>query len=366
MMKIKIGNRLVGDDEPCFIIAEAGVNHNGEIDIAKKLVDAAKSSGSDAVKFQTFKSEKIVTPYVKQAKYQVENIGKKESQYEMLRRLELNYDDFRELKDYCVKKGITFLSAPHSCKEDVDLVAELCPAIKVPSGDLTNLPILKYMAGKQMPIILSTGMSTMEEVKDAVNLILSTNKQLILLHCTTNYPTTLNEVNLKAMNSMKKFGLPVGYSDHTIGINISAAAVALGACVIEKHFTLDKNMEGPDHKASLEPHELKQMISDIRDVEQKLKKGIIEEDIVKELGVYDALGDGIKKPTKSELETMKVARKSIVAACDIESGTVITEDMLAIKRPGTGLSPKYYWDLIGKRVKTDIKQDELIIWNKIE
>lgn len=360
-MRITLGNRIIGEGQPCFIIAEAGVNHNGDMKLAKKLVDEAVMAGVDAVKFQTFKAEKLVTPDAEQAKYQTANIGKKESQYEMLKRMELSYDDFRELKRYCDKKGIVFLSTPHSCKEDVDLIAELCPAIKVGSGDLTNLPILKYMAEKKLPILLSTGMSTLEEVGEAVNTILPINKQLILLHATTNYPTPASEVNLKAMLAMaKEFGLPVGYSDHTMGIGVSLAAIAMGACVIEKHFTLDRTMEGPDHKASLEPKELRQLVSEVRKIEQRLEKGETSDKIVKELGLIGALGDGVKRPMPSELETIKVARKSIFAASDIRKGTEITESMIAIKRPGTGLAPKHYWSIIGKTAKRNVLKGELI------
>lgn len=358
---IKIDNQFIGEGTPCFIIADAGVNHNGSLKLAKKLIDAAEETGADAVKFQTFESEKIAILDAEQAKYQTDNTGKKESQYEMLKRLELSYNDFCELKKYCDKKEIIFLSTPHSCQEDVDLVAKLCPVIKVASGDLTNLPILKYIAEKKLPIILSTGMGTLEEVKEAVNLILPINKELILLHCITNYPTPLNEANLKAMETMKKeFNLLVGYSDHTIGIKIPVAAVVLGACVVEKHLTLDKNMAGPDHKASLEPQELKEMVREIRKVEQKLKDGEKKEAIIKEFKIKEALGGGIKKPMPSEYEIMKVTRKSIVAANDIEKGAIVTEDMLAIKRPGTGLEPKYYWQILGKKFKRDIKKDELI------
>lgn len=364
-MEVKIAENLISENR-CFIIAEAGVNHNGDLALAKKLVDAAKAAGVDAVKFQTFKSEEIVTPEAEQAKYQTENTGKKESQYEMLKRLELSYDDFRELKEYCDKVGIMFLSTPHSCKDDVDLVAELCPAIKVGSGDLTNLPILKYIAEKQLPIILSTGMANMEEVREAVETILSINNQLVLLHCTTNYPTALNEVNLRAMETIEKeFNLPTGYSDHTEGINVSLAAVALGACMIEKHFTLDRNMEGPDHKASLEPNELKQLVDGVRNIEYRVANGENREKIVEELNVTEALGDGMRKPNPSETEVAKIARKSVVAAVDIKAGEIIGENMLKIKRPGTGILPKFLNEITGKKAKENILKDELIAWEKI-
>ncbi|OGZ22930.1 MAG: N-acetylneuraminate synthase [Candidatus Nealsonbacteria bacterium RIFCSPLOWO2_01_FULL_41_9] len=346
-MKIKIGGKLIGAGNPCFIIAEAGVNHNGKLSLAKKLIDKAKEAGVDAVKFQTFKAENIVTKEAKQAKYQTKNIGKKESQFAMLKRLELSYADFRNLKKYCARKKIIFLSTPHSSKEDVDIVAELCPVIKIASGDLTNLPFLKYIAKKDLPIILSTGMANLREVKEAVKTILSINKKIILLHCTTNYPTPVNEVNLRAMFTMgEEFNLPVGYSDHTQGMEVSLAAAAMGACVIEKHFTLNKKLPGPDHKASLGPEELKAMVRGIRNIQA-------------------ALGDGTKKPTPSEMETAKVARKSIVAAKNIKKGTEIREDMLAIKRPGTGIAPKYFSKILGKKAKKDIKKDSLINWEQL-
>lgn len=350
-MKIKIGNKLISKESPCFIIAEAGVNHNGSVKLAKKLIDKAKEAGVDAVKFQTFKTENIVTIKAKQAKYQMKNIGKQESQsqYMMLKRLELSSSDFRNLKRYCDKKKIIFLSTPHSGKKDVDLISKLCPAIKVGSGDLTNLPILEYIAKKQLPIILSTGMATLKEVKEAVKTILPTNKKLILLHCTTNYPTPLNEVNLKAILTMRReFKLPIGYSDHTEGINVSLVAVAFGACVVEKHFTLDKNLPGPDHKASLEPKELKEMVKVIRETEK-------------------ALGSGIKKPTKSEEKIKKVVRKSIVANIDIQKGSKIVTDMLIIKRPGTGeIKAKDYYKLLGKKSKRDIKKNTQLKWSMID
>ncbi len=318
-MKIKIGKKIIGEDKPCFIIAEAGVNHNGSLKLAKKLVAAAKEAGVDAIKFQVFRAENLVTEKTGMADYQKRNIGKKESQLEMLRKLELKHKDFKELKKYCDKKNIIFLSTPHSCQEDVDLIAELSPAIKVGSGDLTNLPILKYIAEKSLPIILSTGMAYLEEIREAVETILPINKELILLHCTTNYPTPLNEVNLKAIQTLEKeFNLPVGYSDHTEDINVSLATVALGACIIEKHFTLDRNLPGPDHKASLEPQELKEMVEGIRNTETRLTQKENPQNIIKELDIGEALGDGIKEPRPSEVEVAKVVRKSIVAAEDIK------------------------------------------------
>jgi len=344
-MEIKIGNKLIGEGQPCFIIAEAGVNHNGSLELAKKLIDAAKESGSDSIKFQTFKSERIATADAEMAKYQKENTGKEEAQLEMLKRAELSYGDFRELKKYCDEKGIIFLSTPHSCNEDVDLVAELCPAIKVASGDLTNIPLLKYIARKNLPIILSTGMSAMEEVENALEAVKKEgNDKIIILHCTNNYPCPINEVNLRAINTLKeKFKLPTGYSDHTEGINISTYAAAAGACVLEKHLTLDKNLPGPDHKASLEAEDLKEMVLAIRNLER-------------------ALGDGVKKPAESELETAKIARKSLVAQKDIKKGEAIREGMITVKRPGTGIPPGKMNEIIGKKAARDIKKDSLFVW----
>jgi len=347
MKKIKIGNKIIREGNPCFIIAEAGVNHNGDIKLAKKLVDVAKEAGADAVKFQTFKAENVVTENAAMASYQKRNIKKKETQQEMLKEIELDYKDFIRLKKYCDKKKIIFLSTPHS-EDAIDFLEDLVPVYKVGSGDLTNLPFLEKIAKKKKPIILSTGMATLSEVKEAVRTIKrAKNNKIILLHCTTNYPCSLEEVNLRAMLTLKKeFNLPVGYSDHTLGILVPVMAVTMGARVLEKHFTLDKHLPGPDHKASLEPDELKEMIKTIRNVEK-------------------TLGNGIKKPTRSEEKIKKVARKSIVAKVDIPKGVKITKDMLDIKRPGTGIEPKYLKKIIGRITKKDIFKDEVIYWGKI-
>ncbi|MFZ3074396.1 MAG: N-acetylneuraminate synthase family protein [Minisyncoccales bacterium] len=361
MISLKIGNKLIGDSNPCFIIAEAGVNHNGDFDLAIKLIDAAKAAGVDAVKFQTFKAEEIVIPDTRQADYQSKNIGKVESQYKMLKRLELSYGDFRGLKAHCDRVGIIFMSTPHSCRDDVDLVAELCPAIKVGSGDLTNKPMLEYMASKGLPMIIATGMATMEEAKEAAGWILPINPGLVVLHCSTDYPTPLNEVNLRAIQTIQnELGVMAGYSDHTEEINVSLAAVALGARVIEKHFTLNKTMSGPDHKASLEPDELKALVDGVREVEKRIAQGQPAEKIIRELNIDAALGNGIKIPTPSEIETAKVARKSIVAAGNISSGQTIIAEMLAIKRPGTGMQPKLWNCVVGKRALVSIADNQLI------
>ena len=340
-MKIRIEDKLIGEEEPCFIIAEAGVNHNGSVELAKKLIDAAKDAGADAVKFQTFKTENVVVKDAQKAEYQKETTGEG-SQYEMIKKLELTEEDFRELADYAEKKDIMFLSSPFD-KESVDLLHELdVPAFKVGSGEITNLPLLRYIAKKEKPIILSTGMSTLGEIEEALDVIRSEGvEDIILLHCVSNYPARIEDVNLRAMGTLKQaFKLPVGFSDHTLGITAPIAAVALGACVIEKHFTLDRNLPGPDHKASLEADELKEMVKAIREVEK-------------------ALGDGIKRPTKEEEEIKKVARRSIVAKVDISKGAIITEDMLDVKRPGTGIEPKYLKFIIGRKTKEDIKRMSL-------
>ena len=332
---------------PTFIIAEAGVNHNGDVDVAKKLIDAAKEAGADAVKFQTFKAENIVVKNAEKAKYQ-KVIAKEETQYEMLKKLELSDDDFKDLADYARKKDILFLSSPFD-EESTDLLYELdVPAFKIGSGEITNFPLLKYIAKKEKPIILSTGMSSLGEVEEALNVIKSEGiEDVILLQCVSNYPARIEDVNLRAMETLKQsFKIPVGFSDHTLGITASIAAVASGACVIEKHFTLDRNLPGPDHKASLEPDELKEMVKAIRDVEK-------------------ALGDGIKRPTKDEVAIKRVARRSIVAKIDILEGAIITEEMLEVKRPGTGIPPKYMDMIVGRKAKENIKGDEIIAMGMI-
>lgn len=342
-VKITIWRRVVSGNSPCFIIAEAGVNHNGSLRLAKKLVDAAKNAGADAIKFQTFKTEDLVTEGAATASYQKKNTGKKESQFKMLKKLELSEKDFIKLKKYCDKKNILFLSTPHT-ENAIDFLEQLrAPAYKVASGDLTNLPLLEKISKKKKPIILSTGMATLKEVREAVKVIKNQgNNKIILLHCTTNYPCPLREVNLRAMLTLKeKFNLLVGYSDHTEGVLVPTMAVAMGALVIEKHFTLDKNLPGPDHKASLEPKELKVMVKMIRTTEQ-------------------ILGSGIKKPTKSEEKIKKITRKSIAAKTDIKKGQKITKNMLIIKRPGTGIEPKYLNRVIGRVVKRSKKKDDLI------
>lgn len=336
------------DKNHVFVIAEAGVNHNGNIDIAKKLVDAAILAGADAIKFQTFKAENLVTKNAPKAKYQKSNTGGG-NQYNMLKKLELSMGKHIILKDYCEKRGIMFISTPFDF-ESVDLLEKIdIPLYKVSSGDLTNIPLLKYISKLNKPMIISTGMANLGEVEEVVEAVKeSGNSKIILLHCTSNYPTDYEDVNLNAMITLKNaFKLPIGYSDHTKGIEVSMAAVAMGAEVIEKHFTLDKSMEGPDHKASLNPIELKEMISSIRNIER-------------------ALGDGTKKCNKSEESTRKVARKSIVAKNDIRRGQTVSYDNITFKRPGDGLSPAFVDEIVGKKAVNDISSDEFITFNNVK
>lgn len=341
---IRIGNKIVGENRPVFITAEAGVNHNGDLKTAFKLIDAAAAAGADAIKFQTFKAEQVVTSAGEMAAYQKKNIGKTESQLEMLKKLELPESFYQPLIKHCREKNIIFLSTPHGSFSSVGLLQRLkVPAFKFGSGDLTNLPVLEYAAKFNKPMILGTGMATLDEVRQAVNTIKKVgNNKIIVLHCTTNYPCPLNEVNLRAMLTMKqKLSVLVGYSDHTSGINVPIMAASLGACLIEKHFTLDKNTPGPDHKASLEPAELKAMAQALRPV------NII-------------LGSSVKKPTKSENKIIKTVRKSLVSLAAVNKGDKFTAKNMGIKRPGTGLSPKYYQKIIGRVAKKDIAADSLI------
>ena len=326
-----------------FIIAEAGVNHNGDIEFAKKLIDVASEAGCDAVKFQTFNADNLVTKSAKKAQYQVENTGTDDSQYAMLKKLELSYNHHVQLIEHCKSKKVLFLSTPFD-EKSADMLEELgVKLFKVPSGEITNKSYLKHIARKQKPIILSTGMSTLEEVREALEWIYEEgNRQVTLLHCTSNYPTDMKDVNLRAMLTLKEsFNTKVGYSDHTLGIEVSTAAVALGAEVIEKHFTLDKEMEGPDHKASADPDEIKELVKAIRNLEL-------------------ALGDGTKKPSESEKDVATVARKSIVAKRDIKIGEIITNDMIDIKRPGNGIPPKNLGQVLGKKAVRNIPADRLI------
>lgn len=331
-----------------FIVAEVGVNHNGELEIAKKLVDAAVAAGADAVKFQTFIPKEVVTCGAEKATYQKANMPGQETQLDMIRRLALSEVDFRTLKLYCDRAGIVFLSTPFDyCS--VDLLDELgVPLFKIPSGELVNDRFLRYVASRGKPLIISTGMATLGEVEEALEVVQSAGvHEITLLHCTSAYPTPYEEVNLRAMVTLgHAFGLPVGYSDHTPGIEVAVAAVALGARVVEKHFTLSRQMEGPDHRASLEPDELAAMVRTIRNVEK-------------------ALGDGRKRPSSSEQDVMRAARRSLVTACKVAAGEVITEDKLALKRPGTGIPPKMWSLVAGRRARVDIPADTVITWDMI-
>ena len=348
---MKMINKEIILGKSCFIIAEAGVNHNGRIDLAKKLIDAAKTAGADAIKFQTFTSKNLVTRTASMAEYQEKNTNKSEKQYDMISRLELSYKQFLELKKYCDKKEILFLSTPHT-QDTLEFLNKIIPIFKVGSGDLTNIPFLKEIAKKGKPIILSTGMSNMQEISDAINAIKEeNNNKIAILHCTTSYPCPLKDVNLSAMKTlMNKFPYPVGYSDHTIGLDTSQLAVREGATIIERHLTLDKNLDGPDHKASLEPEELKTLILLIRNNKFNISQN--NEKII--------MGSPEKKPTEEELKIQKIARKSVVAAKRIKKGEIITSKHLIIKRPGTGLKPVKIYDIIGSLSTRNISKDEMI------
>ncbi|MDR3541402.1 MAG: N-acetylneuraminate synthase [Desulfosporosinus sp.] len=326
-----------------FIIAEAGVNHNGDLKLAKNLIDAAKIAGADAVKFQTFKAESLVSKMAQKADYQKQTTESDESQLEMLKKLELSYGDFKGLKKYCEEQEILLLSTPFDLDSIVFLESLEMPIYKVPSGEITNLPYLMKIANTGKPVIMSTGMSDLEEVNLALKVLRDNGAGSIkLLHCNTQYPTPFDDANIRAMLTLKeRFSVEVGYSDHTLGIEAPIAAVALGAKVIEKHFTLDKNMKGPDHKASLDPQELKAMVTSIRNIEL-------------------ALGDGIKRSSKSESSNIEVARKSIVAKRNIVQGELFTEDNLTVKRPGNGISPMKWFEVLGTSADRDFCEDELI------
>lgn len=326
-----------------IIIAEAGVNHNGDINLAKKLIDAAKESGANIIKFQTFNPESIVSKFAQKAEYQKKNTGNNDTQLTMLKKLALSQKAFIELKSYCDNVGIEFLSTPFDLKSIDYLDSIGCRLWKIPSGEVTNYPYLVKIAKTGYPIIMSTGMCNLEEIEAAIKVLKDNGcGEISLLHCTTEYPAPLVDVNLKAMDTLReKFGYEVGYSDHTKGIEIPIAAVAMGATIIEKHFTLDKNMEGPDHKASLEPQELKAMVDAIRNIEK-------------------AIGNGIKVPSESEIKNIAIARKSIVAKRNINVGEKLTEENITTKRPGNGISPMRWNEILGTVAKRDFSEDELI------
>lgn len=341
--EIDIGGRPIGNGHACFIIAEAGVNHNGDMEMARRLVDVAVESDADAVKFQTFKADRLVTECAPKADYQLETTDAGESHYQMLRRLELSSGAHDELVHYCHRRKIVFLSTPFD-EESADALETLgVPAFKISSGEITNLPFLEHVARKAKPMIISTGMSTLEEVEAAVKVVFKAgNRNLVLLHCVTDYPADPRDANLRAMDTMAEaFGVPVGFSDHTPGIEVALAAVARGACVLEKHFTLDCSLPGPDHRASLEPDDLARLVKGIRTVEA-------------------ALGHGRKEPAESEAKIAAAARKSIVAARDIPAGTPLTAELLSFKRPGTGLPPSRLRELVGRVTAKAIAADTVL------
>ena len=328
-----------------FIVAEAGVNHNGSIDLAKKLIDVASATGVDAVKFQTFKAENLATKNAKKANYQKNTTDQKENQFSMLKKLEMSKEMHLELINYSKNKSIKFLSSPFD-HDSIELLKDLgLEVFKIPSGEITNLPYLRHIGKLNKKIILSTGMSNMDEVKNALDILVDSGTKknnIIILHANTEYPTPMEDVNLRAMVTIgEELNVGFGYSDHTLGIEVDIAAVAMGASCIEKHFTLDCNMEGPDHKASLEPDQLREMVKAIRNIEL-------------------ALGNGIKKTSKSELPNIQIVRKSIIAKTKIKKGDVLKENNLAVKRPGGGISPMKWDDVVGTKATKDYKEDELI------
>jgi len=347
--KVKIGDRWVGEGEPCFIVAEIGINHSGDIDLAKQMVDVAIKCGVDAVKFQTFKAEEFVASAGGSYTYRSQGKEITESMYEMFKRYEFSREEWETILAYCKDRDITFFSTPQN-PSDLDFLLSLAklPAIKVGSGDLTNLPLLRYYASKGLPMIVSTGMATIGEIEDAVNTIKSTgNDDLIILHCVSSYPTDADEVNLKRIKTIEQaFHVIVGFSDHTIGPVAVIGAVALGAKVIEKHFTLGRDLPGPDHWFSADPRELRGLVEDVRLIEK-------------------GLGSSVITPTQKEWRMRDIARRSIVAKRDIDKGDIISEDMLTLKRPGTGLPPKFIEYVLGKEARIFIKKDELIDFNKV-
>ncbi|MFH1115227.1 MAG: N-acetylneuraminate synthase [Pseudomonadota bacterium] len=343
---IHIDNRRIGDEEQVFVIAEAGVNHNGDLGFAKRLIDVAVEAGADAVKFQSFKTESVISPVAPKADYQIRLDDPGESQFDMVKRLELDRKAHREISSYCRRKDIIFISTPFD-EESSDFLEELdVPLFKIASGEITNLPLLRYVAKKGRPMLLSTGMSYLSEVDRAVRSICEEgNPQMALLHCVSNYPAHPSDINLNAMATLRRaFKMPVGYSDHSLGIEIAIAAVALGACIVEKHFTLDKTLPGPDHSMSLDPAELAALVTGIRKISV-------------------ALGDGIKAPAESEIPMRAIARRSLSALQKIAAGTPITRSMIGIRRPGSGIEPTHLDLLLGKAPVRSIKKDAPLTWD---
>lgn len=350
MDQVVLGDRSVGRNAPVLIIAEAGVNHNGDIRLAHRLIDAAAEAGADAVKFQSFVTEELLTPEAPKAEYQVETTGEPGSQYTMLKALELSADEQTELKSHCEEVGILYLCTPYE-DTSVDMLDRMgVDAFKIASADITNIPFLRYIVSKRRPVILSTGMSTLGEVEQAIDTLRASglDGKIVILHCTSEYPAPVGQANLRAILTMQQaFGCPVGFSDHTPGVGASPWAVAVGACVIEKHFTLDRNMIGPDHRASLEPDELAKLVRTVRDVEA-------------------SLGDGIKRPMASELSNKPLMRKSLVARRNIRAGETITPDDLTCKRPGLGLAPSWFDRVVGKRAAMDILKDGALTLSSVD
>jgi len=346
---IQIGHKTIGPRQPTFIIAEIGINHNGDPETALQMVEEAARCGADAVKFQTFQADKLLSKDTAKAKYVEASTGEEESFYDMFKRLELSEKTYEEIAQLCRSLGLIFLSTPFDY-DSMNLLVDLgVPAFKVASGDLTNLPFLKALAFKKLPLLVSTGMSTLGEVEEAVITIenFGDRSKLILLHCTSNYPPSIEDINLRAMVTMENaFRVPVGYSDHTRGITTAIAAVTLGACVLEKHFTLDKSMPGPDQALSSDPAEMTALVEAMR-------------------GVEKALGSPIKAPVEAEIEIRQIGRRSVVAARPILKGTKITPEMVTVKRPGSGIAPKDTDLVIGRYAKVDLDDDEVITWDKI-
>jgi N,N'-diacetyllegionaminate synthase len=339
----EINERKIGPGQPAFVIAEAGVNHNGQLSLAKQLVDIALEAGTDAVKFQTFRAAQLASPSAAKAEYQKQTTAQNESQLEMLRQLELSEDNFRDIQKYCRARGIIFLSTAFD-EDSVDFLADLnVPVFKVPSGEITNTPLLERIGAKKKPVILSTGMATLGEIEEALRCLSESGApQIALLQCVSEYPADVSKTNLRAIATLTAcFGVPVGLSDHSVGIEVPIAAVALGASIIEKHFTSDRSLPGPDHSASLEQRELKTLVTAIRNVEA-------------------ALGDGVKQPSVEELRNAAVVRRSLVAAVDLEAGIPLERSMVAFKRPGTGLSMQLLPYLLGRKLRRSVKAGAML------
>lgn len=341
MRKIRIGDRLIGGGEPTFIVAEAGINHNGSIENAKELIESAARCGADAVKFQTHIPEKEMLRQDVTADY----VG--EPLFDLLKRVELSREDHVVLKEYAEEKNLIFYSTPF-CVEAVDLLEEIdVPAYKVGSGEIANPPLLERIAKIGKPVILSTGMSNLEEVEEAIGIVTQYNQQLVILQCTSTYPSSYEDIHLNAMDTLRKFGFPVGLSDHSQGIYVALAAVALGACYIEKHFTIDKNWPGPDQKASIEPKELRELVRGVRAIE-------------KAMGAFEKQVQDREKPVRD------MARESVVSVEEIPKGSIITKDMVWVKRPGTGIPAKRMGEVIGRRTRRTVGKDQLISWGDLE